>query len=139
MVIQTNFLHQLIFQSTEELYSYLVDLLCQSIEQLKEEDFSLSKSRWKYILDNFNITEEDLDGKSAQIIYELGNSVEVYRDSQKFSLPHIWMNTLISLFFIIEPDIIEKNSGVVEQLWIKLFKYYSTRDNAITFLNIIKR
>lgn len=139
MIIQTNFLKQLIFQNPEELYSYLVDLLCQGISELKKENFSLSRARWKFLIENFNITDEDMNEASNIIKNILQTSSKVFSESGKFCLPSLWMNTITSLFFIIEPDIIEENSAVVESLWIKLYdEYYANKDNAITFLNITK-
>lgn len=138
MVIQTNFLRNLSFSNSYLLYRYLISLITNAIEQLKEEDFATSKYRWGILFQNFNITEEEMKKFSVKAKETLLGSQKIYSENRSIELPDTWFNTLVSLFFIIEPDIIEKNSDSVEQLWMDIYKRTSINNNYITFLNIQK-
>lgn len=138
MVIQTNFLRELSFSNSYLLYRYLINLIDHAIDQLEEEDFATSKYRWGILFQNFNITEEEIKKFSAKTKETLLVSQRVYNEKNSIELPDTWFNTLVSLFFIIEPDIIEKNPDSVEQLWMDIYKRASTNNNYITFLNIQK-
>lgn len=138
MVIQTNFLRGLIFPNSYLLYNYLTGLITKAIDQLEEEDFATSKYRWGILFQNFFITEEEMKEFSVKAKETLLDSQKTYSEKKSIELPDPWFNTLVSLFFIIEPDIIEKSSDSVEQLWMDIYKRTSTNNNYITFLNIQK-
>lgn len=138
MVIQTNFLRELSFSNSYLLYRYLINLIGYALDQLEEEDFATSKYRWGMLFQNFNITEEEIKKFSGKAKETLLVSQRVYSEKKSIELPDTWFNTLVSLFFIIEPDIIEKNPDSVEQLWMDIYKRTSTNNNYITFLNIQK-
>lgn len=138
MVIQTNFLRGLSFSNSYSLYRYLIGLITNAIGQLEEEDFATSQYRWGILFQNFNLTEEEMKKFSVKAKETLWGSQRAYNEKKSIELPDPWFNTLVSLFFIIEPDIIEKNSDSVEQLWMDIYKRTSTNNNYITFLNIQK-
>lgn len=138
MVIQTNFLRELSFSNSYLLYRYLINLMANALDQLEEEDFATSKYRWGVLFQNFNITEEEIKKFSVKAKETFLASQRTYGEKKSIELPDPWFNTLVSLFFIIEPDIIEKNFNSVEQLWMDFYKRSSTHNNYITFLNIQK-
>lgn len=138
MVIQTNFLRNLSFPNSFSLYRYLISLTINAIDQLGEENFATSKYRWGVLFQNFNITEEEIKKFSIKAKETLIASQKTYGEKNIIELPDTWFNTLVSLFFIIEPDIIEKNPELVERLWMDFYKRSSTHNNYITFLNIQK-
>lgn len=138
MVIQTNFLRTLNLSNPYLLYRYLITLTINALNQLEEENFATSKYRWGVLFQNFNITEEEIKKFGVKAKETLLASQKKYGEMGVIELPDIWFNTLVSLFFIIEPDIIEKNPESVEKLWIEFYKRSSTHNNYITFLNIQK-
>lgn len=144
MIIKVNLLRNLQFQDARELYAYLVDLVKKGIMDLNKEDFSLQRAKWKVLSNNFNLTDEEMQKEAITAILHLNNSQDSFseaydKDNPDFlQISRIWLNTIISVFFIIEPDIIANNPGPVEDLWEFFYKAFSRRDNAITFLNITK-
>lgn len=144
MIIKVNLLRNLQFQDAGELYAYLVDIVNKGIMDLDKDDFTLQRVKWKILSNNFNLTDEEMQRGAITAMAHLNESKNRFfsayeRDNPDLlQISRIWLNTLISVFFIIEPDIIANNPGPVEDLWEFFYKAFSRRDNAITFLNITK-
>ena len=144
MIIKVNLLRNLQFQDAGELYAYLVDIVNKGIMDLEKEDFTLQRAKWKILSNNFNLTDEEMQKGAIVAMAHLNESKNRFFKAYEKDNPdlliisRIWLNTLISVFFIIEPDIIANNPGPVEDLWEFFYKAFSRSDNAITFLNITK-
>ena len=144
MIIKVNLLRNLQFTDADELYAYLVDIVNKGIMDLDKDDFSLQRVKWKILSNNFNLTDEEMQKGAITALAHLNESKNRFLNAYAKDNPdllqisRIWLNTLISVFFIIEPDIIANNPGPVEDLWEFFYKAFSRRENAITFLNITK-
>ena len=144
MVIKVNTLRGLEFSSTPYLYAYLVDLVIKGIDTLSDEDFEVQLTKWKVLSQNFDLTKEEMiDTRLVvkQALWESKNHIEEsLKNTTVDNMPisWTWINTIMSVFFIVEPDIIDKNFKYVNELWEFFFRIQAKHNNAINYLNIMK-
>lgn len=149
MIIKVNTLRGLTFPSTPYLYAYLVDLVIKGIDSLSDEDFEVQLSKWKVLSQNFNLTKEEMIDTRKEVKNALWESKDLIEESLKGNsvdsldnllilLSRTWINTIMSVFFIVEPDIIDNNFKQVNELWEFFFRIQAKYNNAINYLNIMK-
>lgn len=143
MIIKVNTLRGLKFPSTPHLYAYLVDLVIKGIDSLSDEDFEVQLSKWKVLSQNFNLTKEEMINIRNEVKDALWESKNLIEESLKETLDNLpiswtWINTIMSVFFIVEPDIIDNNYKYVNELWEFFFRIHAKHNNAINYLNIMK-
>lgn len=144
MIIKVNTLRGLKFSSTPHLYAYLVDLVIKGIDTLSDEDFEVQLSKWKVLSQNFNLTKEEMIDTRYGVKEALWESKNFIEESLKentvdnLPISWTWVNTIMSVFFIVEPDIIDNNYKYVNELWEFFFRIQAKHNNAINYLNITK-
>lgn len=144
MIIKVNTLRGLTFPSTPYLYAYLVDLVIKGIDSLSDEDFEVQLSKWKVLSQNFNLTKEEMIDTRYEVKNALWESKNLIEESLKentvdnLPISWTWINTIMSVFFIVEPDIIDNNFKQVNELWEFFFRIQAKHNNAINYLNIMK-
>lgn len=144
MIIKVNTLRGLKFPSTPYLYAYLVDLVIKGIDSLSDEDLEVQLSKWKVLSQNFRLTKEEMIDTSNEVkdaLWESKNHIEEsLKENTIDNLPisWTWINTIMSVFFIVEPDIIDNNFKQVNELWEFFFRIQAKHNNAINYLNIMK-
>lgn len=144
MIIKVNTLRGLKFSSTPYLYAYLVDLVVKGIDTLSDEDFEVQLTKWRVLAQNFNLTKEEMIDTRFEVKQALWESKDHIEKSLKenivdnLPISWTWINTIMSVFFIIEPDIIDNNFKYVNELWEFFFRIQAKHNNAINYLNIMK-
>lgn len=137
MVIRVNYLQGLKLPSASSLYKLIAELNVKAIDEILDDDGQSLTRRWRCLVNNFNITFDDILKDAEKYKQALRDSIDNFPFiNSDLSVPQI--NTLISIFFIIEPDLIEKNTEIVQDLWDIFYDWFSKNNNNITFLNITK-
>lgn len=137
MVIRVNYLRGLKLPTASALYKLIAELNVKAIDEILDDEGKSLTRRWRCLVNNFDITFDDILKDAEKYKKALRDSIDNFPSiNLDLSIPQI--NTLISIFFIIEPDLIEKNTEIVQDLWDIFYDWFSKNNNNITFLNITK-
>lgn len=137
MVIRVNYLRGLKIPNAQALYKVITDINIRAINEIIEDEADNLMRRWRCLVNNFDLSTNEILHDAERYKRALGDSVEDF-PSISIYLSNAQINTLISIFFIIEPDIIERNNEVVQELWDIFYDWFSKNNNNIAFLNITK-